>query len=101
VNIAGTAALLVLLRQRLGLFDLTRTANTVARIVVASAVVAGVAYGCWLGLDDAVGRAFWGQVVSLGIALIAATAVYLGACRVLHVRELDTLLALRGRLKRG
>ena len=39
VNIAGTAALLVLLRRRLGLIDLTRTLNTVARIVAVSAAV--------------------------------------------------------------
>jgi putative peptidoglycan lipid II flippase len=101
VNIAGTAALLLLFRKRLGLIDLGRTANTVARIVVASAVVAGVAYGCWRGLDDAVGRAFWGQLVSLGTALVASTVVYLAACRALRVRELDTLLALRSRFQRA
>ena len=101
VNIAGTAALLVLLRRRLGLIDLTRTLNTVARIVAVSAVVAGVSYGCWRGLDEAVGRAFWAQVVSLGTALVAATVVYLAGCRALRVRELDTLLALRSRFRRA
>jgi putative peptidoglycan lipid II flippase len=101
VNIAGTAALLVLLRRRLGLIDLRRTANTVARIVAASAVVAGVAYGCWRGLDEAAGRAFWGQVLSLGTALAASTVVYLAVCRALRVRELDTLLALRTRFRRA
>ncbi len=101
VNIAGTAALLLLLRRRLGLIDLRRTANTVARIVAASAVVAGVAYGCWRGLDEAAGRAFWGQVLSLGTALAASTVVYLAVCRALRVRELDTLLALRTRFRRA
>jgi peptidoglycan biosynthesis protein MviN/MurJ (putative lipid II flippase) len=101
VNIAGTAALLLLLRNRLGLIDFARTANTVVRIVAASAVVAAVSYGCWRGLDEGVGRAFWAQVVSLGIALVAATAAYLAACRALRVRELDTLLALRERFRRA
>jgi putative peptidoglycan lipid II flippase len=101
VNIAGTAALLLLLRRRLGLIEMTRTANTVARIVGASIVVAGVAYGCWRGLDEVVGRAFWAQLVSLGSALVAATVVYLGACWALRVRELDTLLALRSRFRRA
>src|SRR5262249_34621687 len=101
VNIAGAAALLVLLRRRLGLIDLRRTTDTVARIVAASLLVAGVAYSSWRGLDGAVGRAFWAQLVSLGTALAAATAVYLAACRVLRVRELDTLLALRARFRRA
>jgi putative peptidoglycan lipid II flippase len=101
VNIAGTAALLVLLRRRLGLIEMRRTANTVVRIGGASIVVAGVAYGCWRGLDEAVGRAFWAQLISLGTALVAATVVYLGACWALRVRELDTLLALRSRFRRA
>jgi putative peptidoglycan lipid II flippase len=101
VNIAGTAALLVLLRRRLGLMDLSRTADTVARIVGASLLVAGVSYGCWRLLDDAVGRAFWAQLVSLGTALTVATVVYIAACQALRVRELDTLLALRERFRRA
>jgi putative peptidoglycan lipid II flippase len=99
VNIAGTAALFVLLRRRLGLIDFSRTVDTVLRVALVSAVVAGVSYGCWRGLDEALGQAFWAQVVSLGTALIAATGVYLGGCRALGVREIDTLLALRGRFR--
>jgi hypothetical protein len=40
-------------------------------------------------------------VVSLGTALGAAIAVYLVACRLLQVRELDVLLSLRSRLRRA
>jgi putative peptidoglycan lipid II flippase len=101
VNIAGTAALLVLLRRRLGLLDFARTLDAVLRVAVASAVVAGVSYGCWRGLDEALGRAFWGQFVAVATALAAATAVYLGVCRALGVREIDTLLALRTRFRRA
>jgi putative peptidoglycan lipid II flippase len=100
VNIAGTAALLVLLRKRLGLLDFRRTIDAVVRVTLASALVAGVSYGCWRGLDDVLGRSFWAQLVSVGVALVAAAAVYLGACRALGVREIDTLLALRARLRR-
>jgi putative peptidoglycan lipid II flippase len=100
VNIAGTVALFVLLRRRLGLAGLARTTDTVIRVTIASAVVAGISYGCWSGLDEALGRAFWAQLVSVGAALAAATAVYLGACRALGVREMDTLLALRSRFRR-
>ena len=38
---------------------------------------------------------------SLGVALVAGGAVYLAACRALRVRELATLLSLRGRSRRG
>ena len=46
---------------------------------------------------DAVGRALTGQVLSLATALAAGGVAYLGACRVLGVRELQALLSLRAR----
>jgi putative peptidoglycan lipid II flippase len=97
VNIAGTIALLVLLRRRIGGVEAAKAASATARIVVASAAVAAVAYGVWKPLDTAVGRSFGGQAVSLGLALAAACAVYLGACRLMGVRELQVLLSLRRR----
>ena len=100
VNIAGTVALLVLLRRRLHRLDLARTVDTVVRITLASALVAGISYGCWRVLDDALGRPFWAQVLSLGTALIASAVVYIGTCRALGVREVGALLALRSRFKR-
>jgi len=63
--------------------------------------VAAVAWFVWDPLDSALGRSFPAQVVSLGFALAASVAVYLGACRVLGVREMQVLLSLRGRLRRA
>jgi len=100
VNLAGTAALLMLLRRRSGALDLTRTAGATARIVAASAACGAVGWGCWRALDGALGRSLGAQVVSLGVALAAAMAVYLVACRATGVRELDTLLSLRRALSR-
>jgi putative peptidoglycan lipid II flippase len=100
VNIAGTAALLVLLRRRLGRIELGETARAVGLIAVASAVLALVAWPVWRGLDDALGRAALAQVVSLGIALAAGGLAYLGACKALRVREIEALLALRRRAPR-
>ncbi len=94
VNVAGTVALLWLLRRRLGRIELAGTIATTTRIVAASAALAGVCYGVWLGLDRALGREIGFQVVSVGVALAAGALVYLGACRALRVRELDTLLSL-------
>jgi putative peptidoglycan lipid II flippase len=101
VNVGGTVALLVLLRGRIGRIEGGRTASAVARITVASAAVAGVAYVVWRPLDDVLGRSFPAQVVSLGLALAASAAVYIAACRALRVRELETLLALRSRFARS
>jgi putative peptidoglycan lipid II flippase len=97
VNIAGSAALMILMRRRLGRIDFGAIADSVTRIVIASAIVAGVTYGVWYGVDQLTGRSFIGQIVSVGIALAAGVGVYLVACRALHVRELGALLALRSR----
>jgi len=95
-NVAGTWALLVLLRRRLGTFHGSEIAQTVARVSAVAAVVAGVCWIVWKPLDSALGHSFGAQAVSLGLALVAATATYVVGCRLLRVRELDTLLKLRG-----
>jgi len=101
VNVAGSAVLLVLMRRRLGRLGFGQIMDSVVRIVTASAVLAGAAYGTWYELDSALGRGFLGQLVSVVTALVVGTAVYLFTCRALKVRELGPLLALRNRLKRG
>jgi putative peptidoglycan lipid II flippase len=95
VNIAGTIALLMLLRRKVGSLDGRRTTDTVLRITAASAVLAGVCYGVWRPLDDALGHRFVAQVVSLGAALALGGGAYLLVCRLLGVRELQAILSLR------
>jgi peptidoglycan biosynthesis protein MviN/MurJ (putative lipid II flippase) len=101
VNIAGTAALLILLRRRLGRVEFGGIAAALGRIVAASAALAAASYGVWRVLDQALGRGTGGQVVSLGVALVVGGAVYVAACLLLRVRELDALRSLRGRLARA
>jgi putative peptidoglycan lipid II flippase len=101
VNVAGSAVLIVLMRRRLGRLGFGQIMDSVLRIVTASAVLAGAAYGTWYELESSLGRGFLGQVVSVGTALVVGTAVYLLMCRALKVRELGALLALRSRLKRA
>jgi putative peptidoglycan lipid II flippase len=101
VNIAGSTVLLLLMRRRLGRIHFGEIADSIGRIVLASALVAGAAYGIWYGLDWALGRSIAGQLVSVFVALLSATAVYLLASRALKVRELGALLALRSRLQRA
>jgi putative peptidoglycan lipid II flippase len=97
VNIAGTAALLWLLRRRIQRVEFGETARATVLIVLASAVLAGVSYAVWRGLDAALGRSLGAQLVSVGFALAAGAVAYLAACRALGVRELDALLSLRRR----
>jgi uncharacterized membrane protein YidH (DUF202 family) len=92
---------MVLMRRRLGRLGFGQIMDSVLRIVAASAVLAGAAYGTWYELESALGRGFPGQVVSVVTALIVGTAVYLLMCKALKVRELGALLALRSRLKRA
>ena len=97
VNLAGTVALVLLMRRRIGGIEAAKTAAATTRILVASAAVAAVAYGVWRPLDSALGRSFGGQAVSLGLALAASCAVYLGVCRVAGVQELQALMSFRRR----
>jgi putative peptidoglycan lipid II flippase len=98
VNLAGTAALLMLLRRRLGRLDGAAITSSVLRIAVASAGVAVVAWVVWDLLDRVLGRSLPAQVVSLGAALAASGVVYLILCRLLKVRELQALAMLRRRI---
>jgi len=101
VNIAGTAALLIYLRRSLERIDFRAVLSSFLRVVAASLVAAGVAFAVWKGLDSAAGRSLGGQLLSVLPALTAAVLAYFAACRALRVRELQTLLSLRSRMRRG
>lgn len=94
-NIVGTGLMLLFLTRSAGSLRVAHVAAAVLRIGVAAAVAGGAAFAVWYPLDAALGRTTGAQIVSLGIALATAAGVYLGACRVLDVRELAPLLALR------
>jgi putative peptidoglycan lipid II flippase len=97
VNIAGTWALIALFRRKLGSFGMEETAQSFVLIAVASAVLAAVAWWVWHGLDSAFGQSLAAQIVSVGGALALGYAAFFGACRLLGVRELETLSRLRRR----
>ena len=97
VNIAGTGTLLVLMRRRIGFERMLATAGAVLRILVASGLAAALALGVWYGLEQLLGRGLLAQIVSLGAGLAVAALTYVGAARVLRVRELQALLLLRAR----
>src|SRR4051794_9473865 len=100
VNIAGTIALLILLRRQLGGLELRASASACLRIVIASIPVAIVSFGVWWALDDLLGHdRFITQLLSVTAAIVSGAVVYLAACHALRVQELRALLSLRGRFR--
>ena len=100
-NIAAVAMLLVALRRRIGRIDLTSTTRSFVLVSIASAALAAVSYGSWRVLDDALGRSFAAQLLSLGAALVVGGIVYVVACKALRVHEMAALLSLRDRFRRA
>jgi putative peptidoglycan lipid II flippase len=96
-NIAGSAALLVLLRRRFGRFEVGETMRTALRITAASIVLGAVSFGVWWALDEPLGRSFGGQLLSLSAAVLAGGVAYIFSARLLGIRELEALLSLRSR----
>ena len=101
VNVAGAFALAYALRSKLGRLGLGAILDSLARVIVASGVAAGLAFLVWWGIDDALGRSFATQIVSVGVALVVAGAGYVSSCRALGVPEVKPLLGLLRHGRRG
>jgi putative peptidoglycan lipid II flippase len=98
-NVAGTAALLVLLRRRLGSVEDRATIRSAVLVAAAAIPLAIASFGVWWALDNALGRSFFGQLLSLSGALAAGGSAYLFSARLLGVHELNALLSLRARAR--
>jgi putative peptidoglycan lipid II flippase len=100
-TVIGTTVMCVaqgwILRKELNGIDGARLASSVIRMAVAAALLAAVAYLVWKGLDDALGRSFAGQAVSVLTAIGAGSAVYAGTVWVLRVPEARQIPRLLGR----
>jgi putative peptidoglycan lipid II flippase len=91
---AMTAGQAWFLRGRLGGIELPETLRTVARSLLAAAVLGGVAYGVWWPLDEGLGRSLLAQVVAVGAALTAGSVAYAGMVLALGIPEARQILAL-------
>jgi putative peptidoglycan lipid II flippase len=76
-----------LLRRQLRGIEGTKTLAAVIRILFATALLAGVSYGLWFGLDKLLGRSLLMQIVSLGTGIIAGFVVYAFTVTALRVEE--------------
>ena len=92
---AMTAGQAYYLRRELGgRLEGAETMRALARMLLAAAVLAGVAYLLWLGLDAALGRSLPAQVVSVGGGLTAGIAAYIAVVVALRVPEAEQIRAL-------
>jgi putative peptidoglycan lipid II flippase len=90
-SVAGTLTMALLQGRQLSKLlhgiEGRRTLAAMVKMVGAAAVLAGVSYGVWYGLDQALGRSFIAQVISLGVAIAAGIGVYAVAVNMLRIEE--------------
>jgi putative peptidoglycan lipid II flippase len=77
----------IVLRRQLGRLELGRLTWTTLRVGVAAAGLAGVSYGVWYVLDQALGESLVAQIASLGTGLGAGALVYAAAITALRIPE--------------
>jgi putative peptidoglycan lipid II flippase len=73
------------------------TLSALARMVLAAAALAAVAWVCWRVLDDALGRGLVDQVLAVGTALLAGGLAYLVGILLLRVPDADRVVDLVAR----
>jgi putative peptidoglycan lipid II flippase len=105
-TVVATAAMTVgqafFLRRRIGGLQLMTTLKATARIIVAAAVLGGVAYGTWYALDQALGRSLLAQLISVGGAIALGSAAYAAVVLALKVPEARQIVDLFARrFRRG
>jgi putative peptidoglycan lipid II flippase len=95
-----TLAQMHFLRRELhGRLDVRRTLEVTLQIIAASALLAGVAYAVWYGLDRALGEGLLAQLLAVGVALSAGAVAYAAAVLALRIPEARQIQALvAGRL---
>jgi putative peptidoglycan lipid II flippase len=91
---ASVAAQAIILRRDLGGIELGRLIDCAIRVTAAAALLAGVSYMVWYGLDEALGRTTIAQIISLGGALAAGALAYFAAVLALRVPEARQILRL-------
>ena len=95
MNIVGTILLARSLKPVIGPFITPRFRRAMIVIALSSAVLAGVSYGVWDGLDMLLGRTLPAQIVSLLLALALGGLAYLWMAKRLGLDELRGLAQMR------
>jgi putative peptidoglycan lipid II flippase len=100
--VAGTAvatassvvAQAVILRREIGGIEFPALLDSIIRIGVSAAALAGVSRLVWYGLDQALGAGLGDQIISLGAGLTAGLVTFVAVAWLLRVKELDQVLRL-------
>jgi putative peptidoglycan lipid II flippase len=101
-NVALVLAEAVMLRRALGGFQTRETLTAIGQILIGATVLALVAYGVWWAVDDVLGRSLIGQILSVGLALIAGSGAYAAIVLGLKIPEARQIVELfAGRFRRG
>jgi putative peptidoglycan lipid II flippase len=97
-SVAGTLTMALLQGYQLSrlLHGIQGRASLLAmgKMLGAAALLAAVSYGVWYGLDQALGRSFIAQVISLGLGITAGIGVYAAAVSALHIQEAQQIRRL-------
>jgi putative peptidoglycan lipid II flippase len=98
-TVAGTLVMTVaqgwLLRGELGgRIEGASMLSAGLRMLAAAALLAGVSYGAWYGLDGALGRSLPAQAAAVGVAIAAGLAAYAAGVWALGVQEARQIRAL-------
>jgi putative peptidoglycan lipid II flippase len=105
VSANAVMTFLQLRRLRIGFngrLEGAQTTMITVRVLLATAIMAAVGYYLWKGLDSALGVSLIAQIISVGIALTAASVLYgwlVLRMRVPEARQIEALVLgrLRGR----
>jgi len=102
-NIVMTALQFHRLRTGLnGRLEGGQTTMITVRILIASALLAGVSWGVWKLLDDLLGVSLPAQIVSVGGAAAAGLAIYVRAVLIMRIPEAHQVSSMiRARLGRA
>jgi putative peptidoglycan lipid II flippase len=90
------------LRTEIGGLEIARTLRAAALMIAAAALLAGVAYVTWYGLDQLLGRSLPAQIVSVTVALALGGLAYAAVLLRSGLPEARQILELfTRRLRRG
>ena len=85
-----------------GRLEGAQTTMITARILVASALLAGVSWGVWKALHSVLGGSLAAQILSVGAAAFLGSLVYVRAVLAMRVPEAHQVMRLvRGQLGRA
>jgi putative peptidoglycan lipid II flippase len=97
-TVVGTVVMCVsqglMLRGEMGGVEGAETLTAALRMLAAAALLAGVAYGSWYGLDAGLGRSLAGQVASVGTGIAAGLGAYAAVVWALGIPEARQIRAL-------